>query len=259
MLVARFALHLPRLLLRILQLALPVAPFGPYPASLPPRDPPSGPNKHPSNRPRPARRRSALTPLPSPLYPSSPHPSLAAEPSSPGQSHDPARSSPHRPQSPSPSALTPSSLSPSSPTPTTDSPENPPKHAPSHLKSFLEKTLTAREAPRSTPRQHPQCPCPLRRAHAPCPGNPPPHPRRASGPTRPAPVPSLGAVGPGVRSSKFRSKKSAQTVSRQPAPSRGGLARDGSPLHPHASAARAHPAAPCTLLPRSTVTPESRS
>ena len=93
---------------------------------------------------------------------------------------------------------------------------------------------------------HPQRPRtlsrPLRRSHAPCPGDLPAHPRRAYGPTRPVAGPSLGAVVPGVRSSESRSKKSAQTVSRQPVPSGDGLARDGSPLHPHASAAHAHPA-----------------
>ena len=214
MLVARFAQHLLLLLSRILRLALPAAPFGPYPASLPPRDPPSGPNKHPSNHPRPARRPSAFTPLPSPLYPSSP---------------------------------------------TTDTPENPPKHAPRRLKSFLEKTLIARE----TPTQHP-----ANTLGAPAPSaDPMPHAQATRHPIPIAPPgpPTLPLSPPSARSfsaskARISAPKSAQTVSRQPAPSRGRLARDGSPLHPHASAAHANPAAPCTLSSRSsTVTPESRS
>ena len=140
---------------------------------------------------------------------------------------------------------------------------NPAKTHPASPQEFFGKNSYCARGVRSTPRQHPQRPRtlsrPLRRSHAPCPGDLPAHPRHAYGPTRPAAGPSLGAVVPGVRSSESRSKKSAQTVSRQPVPFGDGLARDGSPLHPHASAAHARPAGPCTLLPRSTVTPESRS
>ena len=123
---------------------------------------------------------------------------------------------------------------------------NPAKTHPAAPQEFFGKNSYCARGARSTPRQHPQRPRtlsrPLRRSHAPCPGDLPAHPRRAYGPTRPVAGPSLGAVVPGVRSSESRSKKSAQTVSRQPVPSGDGLARDGSPLHPHAPAAHAHPA-----------------
>ena len=154
-----------------------------------------------------------------------------------------------------------SAAGPLSPAP--DTPQTPPKHTPRRLKSFLEKTLTAREALAQHPANTPQRPRtlsrPLRRSHAPCPGDLPAHPRRAYGPTRPVAGPSLGAVVPGVRSSESRSKKSAQTVSRQPVPSGDGLARDGSPPSPPRLCGPRPPRRPCTLSVRSTVTLESRS
>lgn len=106
--LAWLALNLPPLLSRILRLAVPVAPLGPYRASLSPRHLPCGTPKHPPNHPHPTRHLPALNPLPSPLDPSSPTP-----PRPP--SHPRSRVS----------------------TPTTDTPANPPKHTPPRLKSFL--------------------------------------------------------------------------------------------------------------------------
>ena len=170
-----------------------------------------------------------------------------------------------RPASPPANPLNASPVSRASagrPSPAPDRPQTPPKHTPRRLKSFLEKTLTAREAPASRPSNNPSVPSPSPGLSA----GPMPH---AQGTRRPLPValmgrPALPLAPPTARSfpaseARKSAKKSAQTVSRQPVPRGDGLARDGSPLHPHAAPAHTHPAEPCTLTSRSTVTLESRS
>ena len=85
------ALHLPLLLLRVLRLALPVAPFVRTPTSLPPWGLPSGSSKHPSNCPRPARRPQASA-AQLPLSPANP---THSEPTPRPASDTPKHAPPH--------------------------------------------------------------------------------------------------------------------------------------------------------------------
>ena len=255
------ALHIPLLLLRVLRLALPVAPFGPDPTSLPPWGLPSGSSKHPSNRPRPARR-LRTSHADSPLTPASPAKATLA----PRPITVPLPSIPHIPQAhPNPTAPRPPSYPrPRVSTPTIDTPENRPKHTPRRLKSFLEKTLIAREASAQHPANTPQRPRtlsrPLRRSHAPCPGDLPAHPRRAYGPARPA---------AGLLPRRGRSRR--RKLKNLPGKSAQNRLSPARPLWGRAGERRFPPSPPrfCgphssglagTLSPKSsTVTPESRS
>ena len=105
-----------------------------------------------------------------------------------------------------------------------------PPHAPAPPPPIprLAAPVAARPLPVETPPPHPVAPSP-----------------RPSG--RPFPAPTVVAHPP---------KKSAQTVSRQPAPSGGRLARDSSPLHPQPNSAAAHPpSAPPYPRPRLAASP----
>ena len=137
----------------------------------------------------------------------------------------------------------------------------PAKTPPAPPQEFFGKNSYCARGARSRPRQHPQRPRtlsrPLRRSHAPCPGDLPAHPRRAYGPTRRVAAP-LGAVVPGVRSPKSRSKNPPKPSLASPSPLGTGWRETVPPSPPRLCGPRP-PRRPCTLLPRSTVTPESRS
>ena len=164
------ALHLPPLLLRLLQLVLPLPPFAPGPSPQRPQALPTPCRRYPATRHRPARR-----PLPlgadAPLAPA--HPAKACP-------------APHRgPRTRSLGPATPQTQprctpprQPSYPRPrvstlTTRAPQTWPNSAPPQPKSFLEKTLTAREAHRRRPADapaHGDLPAPNRpRSHDPRP------------------------------------------------------------------------------------------
>ena len=254
------ALHLPLLLLRVLRLALPVAPFGPDPTSLPPWGLPSGSSKHPSNRPRPARR-LRTSHADSPLTPASPAKATLA----PRPITVPSPSIPHIPQAhPNPTAPRPPSYPrPRVSTPTIDTPENRPKHTPRRLKSFLEKTLTAREASAQHPANTPSVP-------APSPGPSAGHMPHTRGTCQPIPVapmgrPALSLAPPSARSlpaSEARNLAQKNPPNRlSPArPQRGRAGERRFPPSPPRLCSPRPPRRPCTLSPRSsTVTPESRS
>ena len=222
-------LPLPPLLLRLLLLVLRFPPFVPGPSAQPPQGPPKASGRALSNRHDPARRPWPAS-ADAPLAPA--HPAIAL----PAPQHVPGSRS---------SAL--------------DAPQSWETCTPPRPKSFLEKTLIAREASAQHPANTPSVP-------APSPGPSAGHMPHAQGTCQPIPVAPMGRLAlslappsarsfPASEARNLAQKKSAQTVSRQPVPSGDGLARDGSPLHPHASAAHARPARPCTLLPRSTVTP----
>ena len=139
---------------------------------------------------------------------------------------------------------------------------NPAKTHPAPPQEFFGKNSYCARGSRFTSLQQPQrpftLPRPIRRSHAPCPGDPPPPPRRSHGPTRPAAGPSHGAVVPGLGSSEIRQKIRPNRLS----PARPLWGRAGERRFPPSPPRRSGPhppAAPCTLTSRSTVTPESRS
>ncbi len=117
--------------------------------------------RHQSPVPTPDASRPALTPLPSPLSPSSPTPPhlksflektlTRTNPPHPASQTVPS-AAPARPMtSPTVPPLTPATPPNTAIQPRRSALQHSPKHPPPHLKSFLEETLTARETPISTP------------------------------------------------------------------------------------------------------------
>ena len=229
--VITVALHLTQLLLRLLRLVLPFPPFAPVPSSRPSLGPPR------ASRRALARRN---------------HPALCPASLGTNASLAPAKSLNVSPALQSAAGRL---------SPAPDTPQTPPKHTPRRLKSFLEKTLTAREALAQDPANTPSVP-------APSPGPSAGHMPHAQGTCQPIPVapmgrpavslPPLGAVVPGVRSPKSRSKNPPKPSLASPSPLGTGWRETVPPSPPRLCGPRP-PRRPCTLLPRSTVTPESRS
>ena len=212
--VITLALHLTQLLLRLLRLVLPFPPFAPVPSSRPSLGPPR------ASRRALARRN---------------HPALCPASLGTNASLAPAKS---LNDSPAPQSAA-GRLSPAP-----DTPQTPPKHTPRRLKSFLEKTLTAREALAQDPANTPSVP-------APSPGPSAGHMPHAQGTCQPIPVAPMGrpavSLPPSARS--FPASEALNLAQKirpnRLSPARPLWGRAGErrfPLHPHASAAHAHPA-----------------
>ena len=142
-----------------------------------------------------------------------------------------------------------------------DTPQTRPKSTPRRPKSFLEKTLSAREAPAQHPANTPSVP-------APSPGPSAGHMPHARGTCQPIPVAPMGrpavSLPPSARS--FPASEALNLAQKirpnRLSPARPLWGRAGErrfPPSPPRLCGPRPPRRPCTLLPRSTVTPESRS
>ena len=271
------ALHLPPLLLRLLLLVLPVPPFVPSPTSPFPLDLPRGSRKHPSNRPCPARRPRPFA-VNAHLAPA--NPTTAAPVSRPGAGIPPPApdTSQTQPKCARPCPTRHSGILTRNPVFVPQPASDPPQSTPRRPKSFLEKTLIHAQDPEPAPPA--ASPAELRsvpstrrtwiaadsserrgRWHAPGPLRGRSGVAESRQPARP-----FRGLGPASRNSPICPKNAPKTLSRQPAPSGGGLARESSPLNPPTlfppppCRPCGHEGKACTLRVRSsTVIDESRS